>query len=212
MPLSKQAVDNICGLYREAKDKAKQIPILADLNATTEEEIRSVLKAQGYGLPGDKPPAPTPGKKNWPKELRKAAIRDLAAGSRVADVAAKHGVPQKTVQQWKWQAKKSGALDQLEQEYLNQTAGVMPEAVSAGDAGGETPAPEPAPRPKQPATDREPETMQEWVNMLVDYFNQAQEFMPGTAHEQEVIERYLLRLDGFVAGVEWEKAMQIMRG
>jgi hypothetical protein len=33
--------------YKEAKDKAKQITILADLNACTEEQIKIVLKAAG---------------------------------------------------------------------------------------------------------------------------------------------------------------------
>lgn len=50
--LRKEQVSEIKRMYRESKDKKKQIGILADLNACTKEEIREVL---GMKAPGPQP-------------------------------------------------------------------------------------------------------------------------------------------------------------
>lgn len=50
--LRKEQVSEIKRMYRESKDKKKQIGILADLNTCTKEEIREVL---GMKAPGPQP-------------------------------------------------------------------------------------------------------------------------------------------------------------
>jgi hypothetical protein len=46
--------EEICRSYREAKKKMEQIKILSELNATTEEEIKKILKENGYLKTGPK--------------------------------------------------------------------------------------------------------------------------------------------------------------
>lgn len=46
--------DEIIALYKDAKDKKKQISILADMNCTTTKEMRNWLIAQGMSVPEDK--------------------------------------------------------------------------------------------------------------------------------------------------------------
>ena len=197
MDLTKQAVDNICGLYREAKDKKKQISILAELNACTEADVCEVLKKQGYELPGGFPPAPdsSPGRKTYPPELRKAVVLDLAAGIRVADVAAKHGVPQKTVTQWKWLARKSGELNQIEKERHEKTVlDVSPE-----------------PEYCKPVTIQNAPYMREShdveCEILLKQFTAAWDslilLVPGDASAQNAVESYILRTEGFIAGLRF---------
>lgn len=52
----------ICGSYREAEDKAKQIKVLAELNATDKATIGKILREGGYKIDGrwllEKKPAP----------------------------------------------------------------------------------------------------------------------------------------------------------
>lgn len=43
--------DEICTSYRDAKSKAKQITILAQLNACNQKKIKAILTARGYELP-----------------------------------------------------------------------------------------------------------------------------------------------------------------
>lgn len=125
MALTEQAVGIICGNYAKAEDKAKIIMQLARLNATTEDAVCAVLEANGFGLPpgtGKKatPPPSKPGRRTYPPELRKAVILELATGKRVADVAAKYDLKQTTVTQWKYEAKKSGALAELQSRLANE--------------------------------------------------------------------------------------------
>lgn len=46
--------DEILQLYRESKDKTKEIKILSELNAVPVKEIRALLIANGYEVPEDK--------------------------------------------------------------------------------------------------------------------------------------------------------------
>lgn len=62
--------------YTEAKDKSKQIGILADLNGCDKEKIRSILRTKGVPLPTKGRPKKTEVKKTtWPKSDPK--IEDL---------------------------------------------------------------------------------------------------------------------------------------
>lgn len=58
----------ICASYRDAKNKNSQIEVLAELNATTTEHIKEILKSRGvtFGKRGPKPKAIA-------RELAKAA-------------------------------------------------------------------------------------------------------------------------------------------
>lgn len=84
-------VEEIIRNYTEAKDKSKQIGILADLNGCGKEKIRSILRTKGVPLPTKgrpkketstrktstktKEPTSTVEKVTWPKEAPK--IEDL---------------------------------------------------------------------------------------------------------------------------------------
>ena len=46
--------DEIIASYKDAKDKKKQISILADMNCTTTKEMRNYLLEQGLSVPEDK--------------------------------------------------------------------------------------------------------------------------------------------------------------
>ena len=46
--------EEILQLYREAKDKAKEIKILSELNACKQKDIRNFLIANGVEVPEDK--------------------------------------------------------------------------------------------------------------------------------------------------------------
>lgn len=50
--------DEICAIYRMAKDKRAQIEILADMNLTCEEAIRDLLREYGYKVESRKPRKP----------------------------------------------------------------------------------------------------------------------------------------------------------
>ena len=50
--------DEICAIYRTAKDKKAQIEILADMNVTSEETIRDILRKYGYTVEERKPRKP----------------------------------------------------------------------------------------------------------------------------------------------------------
>ena len=50
----KYADDDILQLYREAKDKTKEIKILAELNACKTKDIRDFLKSHGVEVPADR--------------------------------------------------------------------------------------------------------------------------------------------------------------
>lgn len=79
-----QMIDSeIVRSYKEAKDKAKQITILADLNTCTEEQIKMVLKAAGIdgrswagrqnGTKNRRPKketAPVPAAMDWRQHLK----------------------------------------------------------------------------------------------------------------------------------------------
>lgn len=43
--------NDICKLYRSAKDKKQQLQILADMNLTGTKEIADIVKKHGYKLP-----------------------------------------------------------------------------------------------------------------------------------------------------------------
>ena len=62
----------ICASYRDAKNKNSQIEVLAELNATTTEHIKEILKSRGvtFGKRGPKPKAIA-------RELAKAAGAEI---------------------------------------------------------------------------------------------------------------------------------------
>lgn len=69
-------VEEIIRSYTQAKDKSKQIGILADLNGCDKEKIRSILRTRGVELPTKGRPKKTDVKKTtWPKADPK--IEDL---------------------------------------------------------------------------------------------------------------------------------------
>lgn len=69
-------VEEIIRNYTEAKDKSKQIGILADLNGCDKEKIRSILRTKGVPLPTKgRPKGKTVEKVTWPKKDPK--IEDL---------------------------------------------------------------------------------------------------------------------------------------
>lgn len=69
-------VEEIIRNYTQAKDKSKQIGILADLNGCDKEKIRSILRTKGVPLPTKgRPKKETVEKVTWPKEDPK--IEDL---------------------------------------------------------------------------------------------------------------------------------------
>lgn len=62
--------EEICLQYRLAKDKKRQIKILAELNATTKAQIVEVLKKGGIVVPEQKPQTPKVDKPKQPKAFR----------------------------------------------------------------------------------------------------------------------------------------------
>ena len=50
--------DEICALYRRSANKRVQIQILADMNVTSEETIRDILRKYGYTVEERKPRKP----------------------------------------------------------------------------------------------------------------------------------------------------------
>lgn len=69
-------VEEIIRNHTQAKDKSKQIGILADLNGCDKEKIRSILRTRGVELPTKgRPKKETVEKVTWPKEDPK--IEDL---------------------------------------------------------------------------------------------------------------------------------------
>lgn len=69
-------VEEIIRNYTQAKDKSKQIGILADLNGCDKEKIRSILRTKGVPLPTKgRPKKETVEKVTWSKEDLK--IEDL---------------------------------------------------------------------------------------------------------------------------------------
>lgn len=69
-------VEEIIRSYTQAKDKSKQIGILADLNGCNKEKIRTILISKGCQMPTKgRPKKETVEKVTWPKEDLK--IEDL---------------------------------------------------------------------------------------------------------------------------------------
>ena len=69
-------VEEIIRSYTQAKDKSKQIGILADLNGCDKEKIRAILISKGCQMPTKgRPKKETVEKVTWPKEDPK--IEDL---------------------------------------------------------------------------------------------------------------------------------------
>ena len=70
--------EKICSEYRTAKNRVKQIQILAELNGCTKDEIKKILIENGEKLPGNmtapgqkRPPKPAPAKKPVEKPVKK---------------------------------------------------------------------------------------------------------------------------------------------
>ena len=97
--------DEICVRYRQAKDKKAQIKILADLNATSKQEIISVLESAGIPLPEKVKQA----KPDKPKSQRTFKFdEDLARqlyDQRLMDkeIAERLGVSKTTIFKWRSQ-------------------------------------------------------------------------------------------------------------
>ena len=92
----------ICASYRDAKNKNSQIEVLAELNATTTEQIKEILKKRGvlFGKRGPKPKATIAEADSEPitaENLAKAA--DITLDKKISEkmdaikAAEKAGVP-----------------------------------------------------------------------------------------------------------------------
>lgn len=182
--------------------------------------------------PAAAPVKPTPGRKHHPPELRKAVIREMAEGRHAADVAARHDVPQKTVERWRWEAKKSGAFAALEKELEQEQQRATPENEETPHWEKETrqtepppaqppaPAPEPAapkavPIEKEPATQRAGQTIRQmadaierakraYVQLGRAWLNMMDYVRPTGDCQDEMID-YLNRCEGFVKGLEYSQ-------
>ena len=76
--MSEQKELDICKEYREAKNKAEQIEILAQLNCCNVEEIKAILKKHGYEVPERKKRGPKPGtKKVKTVTAKKVPVNDI---------------------------------------------------------------------------------------------------------------------------------------
>ena len=77
--------EEIVRSYKNAKSKSKQIGILADLNATTKEEIKKILLIKGVELPKagrPKKEVATPEPKPEPKQEPVAKVLITGAGNK----------------------------------------------------------------------------------------------------------------------------------
>lgn len=94
--------DEICVRYRQARDKKAQIKILADLNATSKQEIISVLEDAGIPLPEklklDKPKPPRVFKfdENLARQFYVQGMMDK-------EIAEQLGVSKTTIFKWRTQ-------------------------------------------------------------------------------------------------------------
>lgn len=93
-------IADIRGLYNGAKNKRKQIDILAQLHTCTKPEVMQVL-----GL-NEPVPAPAPRKqKIIPPEVKQACCDEVLSGKAVALVAAEHGISTPPLYEWLRQRK-----------------------------------------------------------------------------------------------------------
>ena len=95
--------DEICVQYRHAKNKERQIKILAELNVTTKQEIIEVLKQGGMVVPEQKPPAPKADKPKRQKVFRinTELVRSLYDKQMTdKEIAAQMGLNVSTI--WNW--------------------------------------------------------------------------------------------------------------
>ena len=95
--LKKEQIDEIRMMYREAKNKKKQIGILAQLYACTNDEIRAVLDLQA--------PGPRKEAENKPEKIEISPARCQ---------------PGKTMDVWEEEKQESGAVENALQQVLDE--------------------------------------------------------------------------------------------
>jgi hypothetical protein len=84
--------DEIANSYRLAKDPEAQVIVLAELNATSPENIRRILVERGVYVPVYKPSESSNVKKRpWTEEENREALRMSGEGISYREIAAKLG-------------------------------------------------------------------------------------------------------------------------
>lgn len=79
--------DEICASFRECKNPKKQIPILAQLNACGEDQIRVILEAHNIAVPQGKTRIFKCERMQWTPECKEVLRRMLAAGNSRREIA-----------------------------------------------------------------------------------------------------------------------------
>lgn len=101
--------DEIANSYRLAKDPEAQVIVLAELNATSPENIRSILVERGVYVPVYKPSENSNVKKRpWTEEENREALRMSEEGISRREIAAKLGRSEGAVSVQIVKLKKSG--------------------------------------------------------------------------------------------------------
>lgn len=80
--------NEICTLYRQAKDKSAQITILADLALKKPDEIKEILRAHGYRVD------------DWSPKNAKRLVELVEQGATKKQMAAEFGVSVSTIYKW----------------------------------------------------------------------------------------------------------------
>lgn len=100
------ATEEVCLQYRLAKDKKKQIKILAELNATTKQKIVEILTQGGVAVPEQKPQTPQVAKPKQPRVFKfdETLARQLYdQGLMDKEIGRLVGASQPTICEWRKQ-------------------------------------------------------------------------------------------------------------
>lgn len=96
--------EEICTLYRGARNKRAQIRILSELTLRPQVQIRAILKRAGYDVAG-KQVRKRPQRDGYRAKYDELAQRLYDAGKTPAEMAEIIGIPKKRVQDWHYRKK-----------------------------------------------------------------------------------------------------------
>lgn len=125
MSIEKYTEDELCTMYRDAKDKSKQIKILADMANTSQEKVIEMLSAHGMisGLPETRKRT-TVKKFVFTPELTSDLHRLYQQGMKPAEIAEHLGIPVEKVRKKIGNDKRRGLLQKSIEKQKEQTEDV----------------------------------------------------------------------------------------
>ena len=193
-------LDDIRGLYRDAKDKEAQIGVLCELYDTDRASIFAALGMTAEAEAAEKETErerTKPRRKRFSAEEKAAAVAMVRAGATQREVAEKIGVCEYTLYRWMREARQKEAVEPKSPEETEKV-----EDEEKGDAA-----------PAQPDDAERREEMLDFANKTLEELREGvaglESFVCTFAgvdilsdDEWEMLERILHTVTGFAAGVE----------